>query len=738
MVSAKKTVPAVLASGLGMAALPTAAQQLEEIIVTAQKREQNIQDVSVSMSAFGGDRVRELAWRSSEDIAAQTPGLIGTSFSGDSTVSIFTIRGVGQNDFADHQEAPTALYVDGAYVGFTGAASVQLYDLDRVEVLRGPQGTLFGRNATGGLVHLISKKPTREFEAYADLTVAEFDQLRFEGAVSGPLTDKLSARLSLLQDSADGYFDNALGDDARDRDFSSARLQFDYRPTDWLDANIALRASRSDTVAGAYDFRPALNELGDMPTDFQGSPDSFPGINDGALNPLGENDREAYGATTTLVFRAEDFTITSITDFTELEKFYLEDSDGNPSLSLDYFTDQDSTQFSQEFRINGETENSRWVGGFYYLNLDGDYVSFLSAPTFGGANTNRYSLETDSWSLFGQFELDLSPTLTVIAGARYVEDKKDYDLLSECTPSPALPIGEPWLPGFPPNDCSIFTSGDPQNPLAVEAGPINLSRDDEDITATLSLNYKPHDNVLAYAKFSRGMKGGGFTAPLDGFLLVDELSYDPEILHSYEIGLKTDFWDGRARLNASAFYYDYEDYQGFVFQGVTSQVRNFDAEIFGGEIELFVNPGEGWEFAAGLSLLDATVKDVELSPGVFEDQDMITAPDVSVNFLGRRSWTLASGATISAQLDGTYVDEQQYNTNNSPLTLGEEYDLWNARISYEAPHGSNSWEVALFVNNLGDEEYQTYRFDLSDFFGYALLVYGPPRWAGAQFRYNWN
>ena len=178
--------------GLAIAALSAAsisagvnAAILEEVVVTAQKREQNLQDVGVSISAFTGDQARALGWNNSEDIAAQTPGLVTASFAGDSTVSIFSVRGVGQNDFADHQEAPTAMYVDGVYIANTGAAGFQMFDVDRVEVLRGPQGTLFGRNATGGLMHIINKKPTEEFEGYADLTLGDFDQVRFEGAVSG-------------------------------------------------------------------------------------------------------------------------------------------------------------------------------------------------------------------------------------------------------------------------------------------------------------------------------------------------------------------------------------------------------------------------------------------------------------------------------------------------------------------------------------------------------------------------
>lgn len=728
--------------GVGMAA-PAYAQLLEEIVVTAQKREQNLQDVSISVTAFSGEAVRDFGWTSNEEIAAHTPGLIGTSFSGDSTVSLFAIRGVGQNDFADHQEAPSAVYVDGAYVGFTGAAGIQMFDLDRVEVLRGPQGTLFGRNATGGLIHLISKRPTQEFEAYADITVAEYEQFRFEGALSGPLAENLSGRLSVMKDDSDGYFDNITGKDARDRDFLNVRAQLEYSPTEWANAHVSLWSNRTDDiVGGAYDFRTSFVTLGDSPTDYQGSPDATPGANDGALDPLGSNDKEAYGITGTVMLEAERFSVTSITDYADFKKFYEEDSDGNPARSLEYFADQDSTQFSQEIRVNGESERTRWVAGFYFLNLDGDYFTDLNAPTFGGAEINTYTLETNSWSIFGQVEYDFAAQMTLVAGLRWVTDEKDYELHAHCQPVDTLPVGAVFLEGFPANDCALFTSGDPASPLATEfkaltGEPVRLDRKDEDVAANVRLNYRVNDDVLLYAGFSRGMKGGGFTAPLDGFLTVPELIYEPEILHSYEVGFKSTLLGGKARLNASAFYYDYMDYQAFVFQGLTTQVRNQDAEVYGGEFELFVSPGDNLELAFGGSFLDATVKDVELSPGVFADQQMITAPDVTLNFLGKYTWTVADGS-LAVQVDGIYVDKQQYNTTNSPLTLGDDYTLWNARAGYSQVHGANEWEVSVFVKNLADEEYFTYLFDLSAFFGYSLLIYGPPRWVGAQFRYNWR
>lgn len=733
---------AAIAGAVALGAAPfgaSLAQELEEIVVVAQKREQNLQEIPISVTAFGGESIRDLGWLDAESIADQTPGLIATSFSGDSTVSIFSIRGVGQNDFADHQEAPTAVYVDNVYVGFTGAAGVQMYDLERVEVLRGPQGTLFGRNATGGLVHLISRRPTDSFESYADLTVGDFSQVRFEGAVSGPFSDTVRGRLSVLSDQADGYFRNFTGSDARERDFLNVRGQLAFNPTESLDGLLTVWTSQTNNIAaGAYDFTPAFLEIGDMAADFQGSTDDAPRPNTGSLNPLGSSDKEASDIALTLNYDTGRFVITSITEFGEFDKFYEEDSDGNDSRTLEYIATQDATQFSQELRIAGETGRASWVAGLYYLNLDGDYFTDLNAPTFGGATQQTYTLETESWSAFAHSEFRLTDRTSLTAGIRFITDQKDFDLLSVCVPVDTLAPGEPFLPGFPPNDCALYTSGDPANPFVVEAGPVNLERDDDDIAGVISLTHRFSDDAMVYGSINRGMKGGGFTAPLDGFLTIPEITYEPEILTSYEIGTKLEFADSRLRLNASAFTYDYEDYQAFVFQGLTTQVRNQDADITGGEIELDWRPADGLQIALGVALLDATVKDVELSPGNFADQDMILAPDLSLNLLARKSWTVGDDGRLMVQVDGLYVDEQQYNTTNSAITLGPSYTVWNARVGFSKLHGDNEWDVSVFANNFTDEEYTTYQFDLGAFFGYSLEIFAPPRWVGAQFRYRWH
>ncbi len=717
------------------------AQVLEEVVVTAQKREQNIQDVGVSITALSGDQIEALGLRSSEDIAAQTPGLIATSFSGDSSVSIFSIRGVAQNDFADHQEAPTAMYVDGVYIANTGAAGFQMFDVDRVEVLRGPQGTLFGRNATGGLVHVINKKPTDEFEAYIDSTIGNFNAGRIEAAVGGAISDNVNGRFSILRDKADGYFENPTGPDMRNRDLTSWRGQIAVELSEATEVNLSVWSNVVDNNrAGAYDFRTSYMEIGDIDTDWQGSPDDTPAPNYGNQNPIGVIDKDSKGATVTLTHDFENMTLTSITDVQSLSKFYREDSDGNLSRSLDFYSDQDGDQFSQEIRLDGGDEDTKWVGGFYYLSIDGKYDSEIAMPTFGGATKNEFTLETSSWSLFGQIEQDLSDKLKVTAGLRYTSDEKEYAIDSTCSPVDTLPLGGSWNndPAFGPNDCSWFSSFDPANPIIVEVDQVfAFDRKDDDFSGKLQLDYRISDDTLVYGGVSRGMKGGGYTAPLDGFLPANELSYEPEILTSYEAGIKATMMDGRARINAGVFHYDYDDYQGFIFQGLTSVVRNHQANITGGEVEFYISPAEGWDISLGMSKIDATVKDVEVSSGVFADQTMITAPDLSANWLVRKSWSAFCGE-MSAQVDGYYVDDQQYNTTNSILASGEAYSVWNARVGYSAEHGKNSYEVSLFAKNLADEEYKTYGFDLAEFFGYTLEVYGPPRMYGLQARYNFH
>ncbi|MEO0399536.1 MAG: TonB-dependent receptor [Pseudomonadota bacterium] len=739
---------------LGLSATAALAE-VDTIVVTAQKREQSAQDVGIAISAFSGTQVEELGWRDSEAIAFQTPGLIATSFSGGSSTGLFSIRGISQNDFADHQEAPSAVYLDGVYLATTSQTTSELFDVSRVEVLKGPQGTLFGRNATGGLVHIITNEPTDEFEGYGTVTIAEFNQIRLEGAVSGPLSDSIRARLSFMSDNADGYFenrnvgvqparDNAFGgfpaasedgaEDFRGRDHQNLRAQIDFDVAENAVLGFTLNYGVVDNIGNAYDTVPTPAGVIDLTTtDFYGTP-VIAEVNAEAPNIRGFVDKESISYTGDFNYTGENFNLVAILNYSNSEKTYQEDDDGGPFNVATFGTDQDASTLTGELRLDGQSGALTWQAGYYFLNIDGDYFSTFQFPAVTGAGGPGvfdgfgygidldYTLETTAHALFGQLEYDLNDQLRFIVGGRWTSDNKDYSILGSCVNDPD--------PSIAPNTtCEDFILG---GGFLIDEGLTDLELNDDFFTWKAQIEYSPTDDVLLYAGYNRGVKAGSFTAPLDGFLTVDELAFEPEKLDAYEVGVKADLLENRLRVNASGFYYDYTDYQGFIFVGLASVVRNFEAEMYGGELEVIAAPTDGLEIRAGLSLLDATVFDVEVGPGTFADQNFVLAPDVTANWLIRKEFPVNGDDTFAIQFDGFYTGEQSYNTINGPLVTGDAYVLMNARLSYGFQIGETNAEAALFVRNLANEENQTYAFDLSGFFGNTIQVFGPPRIFGGS------
>jgi len=709
------------------------AQGIEEIVVTAQKREQSLQDVGISVTAFSGRQIEELGFSGSEEISRMTPGLLFTLPGGSASIGFPAIRGVSQNDFGPHQEVPNAVCVDEAYLSFNGANQHQMFDLERVEVLRGPQGTLFGRNATGGLIHYVSRRPTREFEGYGDLTIGEHDQVRFQGAVSGPLTDRLQGRLSFATDHNDSYIENRVGPDTGENESWSGRGQLLFQPTDDVEVHVSLFGGVNDSDAlGPYQRRtgiPDADGLGvnlDENVDFYGTCpgcDPFGYIdNDGDphamdIDRVGFLERDTWGITGKLTWEFDRFTLTSITHYLEFSFDYLEDQDVSPVAFTEFAFGQDADQFSQEIRLNGEMDRLRWVAGFYYLGIESaNHMSFHLLPPFVGVLLDTaWSVDTESWAVFGQFEYDLAPRWTFIGGLRWTEDRKEIDLLNTVT---VVGVG---AFDFPFNEATV-------GPLA--------EQDDGDYSFKVELDYRPVDDWLLYASITRGNKGGSFSAPLDMSATPPaSVPYGPETILAYEIGLKSQFLDGRARLNAAAFYYDYDDYQAFRLENLVQVVFNAQARIYGAEVEFLLEPADGWLLMLGASLLDAEVEDVVLPSGRVTDREPPQAPAFTLNGLLRREWA-AFGGTMAVQADFNYVDDYQASVLNSPATHIPSHVIGNARLSW-AP-ADERWEMAVFVKNIADAEAETYAFDLvNSGLPFNQIIYLPPRWVGGQVIYRW-
>ena len=744
----KRLVNATLLSLALLGAGPLAAAVLEEVIVTAQKREQSMQDVGISVTAFTGDQLSELGMTNPVDLAAQTPGLSFTQEHTGANTQL-AIRGISQRDFADHHEPPVATYVDGAYVASMGAVHSLMYDVERVEVLRGPQGTLFGRNSTGGLLHIINKKPTEEFDLYSELTIAEYSEVKFEGAIGGAISDRVLGRLSVATHHADGWMENRIGEDLMDAGTYSVRGQLLFKVTDDTDFLLKIFNVEDDSAGSSYTHTPNAygpDGLGyqvprdELATwfDFFGNPwqtcvgcDGYGYIDPdedprtGSFNETGYYDRHMKGIAGTLTVGLGDMTLTSVTDYWEMEKSLLEDIDGSPLPSIDFFYDQDFKQFSQELRLNGATDRLDWIAGVYFLDIDVESASgipnFNLAPHLGlhfpGAfipYTTGFNAQTDtqSWAIFGHLEYALNDQWSVIGALRYTDDEKEADYVLEDN-------------GFPPVHQEFNTDTAPNALLKFE----NWS-------AKLELDWRPSDNTLLYLSYNRGHKAGSFNYPFIGPIQdFSTMSHDEEEVDSYELGYKGDLADGRVRLNANVFYYDYSDYQASFFVNFANIVGNLDAEIIGAEIELTMQPTDQLELLLGVSLLDAESKDVGMPDGSIQDRGMASAPDMTANALARYTIPLANGSDIALQVDFNYSDDYCFSVVCAPSEENDSYSVTNARVSYTT--SDQRWTISAFVRNLTDEEYRVYATD-SAFATFMTSTYNPPRWYGGTVAFHWN
>lgn len=786
MKSSPLALAIAVASPMLFSAMDISASVLEEVVVTAQKRQQSLQDVGIAVTAFNGNQLEQLGYDNAQQITAMTPGVTTIQPNGPS--SFFTsIRGVGQNDFSgDHQESPVAVYIDEAYVSAASGAGFQLFDMERVEILRGPQGTLFGRNATGGLVHYITRKPSQETDGYIDVTYGDNNQIKLEGAVGGGLTDAVSGRLSFLRNKHDPYIKNRIGKDLNNGDDWAVRgqLLFEFEKAEWV---LSAKAGEQDIDSGFFKHSSArtnpvtglgeafagadLQNLGDsqVPAFTENNND----VHSGAYNVIGHNKVETKGFTSNFKYEFENFDLVSITDYQSLEKDYLEDSDASPNDFFSFFLQSDMSQWSQEIRISGETDNLRWVGGAYYLNIEGDFANggiaanFFRAA-FAGAGLDDPSLdtlglyspfktETKSTAFFGQVEFDLSEEFTVHAGMRWSnEDKntdyKQYASLFSATDSSTvstldgLGLGGPLFT-FSPTQVTNDPGGTGFGEALVTGNPSDANIDKDLITAKLQLDWKPNADTLVYASYNRGIKAGGFNAPLDATLFYNgsrptsEMKFDEEVLNAYELGFKWSSEDGKLRVNAASYYYDYQDYQAFALESLTTYVFNTDAEVKGAEIEIFATPVEGLDIMLGAGFIDNNVEDAYTLPsGEAVDRTAVLTPDWNLNGLIRYEWPAFDGS-VAAQLDATYMGEHYFQLKNSPVAKEDAYILSNARVSYTSP--DQSWRVDAFVNNLTDEEYRTMAFDLAGEpavggFGLVENYYGLPRWWGVSVNYAWG
>ncbi|MBN7799050.1 TonB-dependent receptor [Parahaliea mediterranea] len=709
---------------------------LEEVVVTAQKRAENSQDVPITMTAFSGDDMIGLGLSETSELGQFIPGLELSTTSGEGSQLIIFLRGAGLNDFNTNNAGPIGIYTDEVYISSPILTSFQFFDSERLEILKGPQGTLYGRNTTGGAVKFISNKPGDEFEFKARASYGRFDSRDLEVAVSGPVSDKVSARVAFKKADSAGYIKNRVtGGRDNGTDTLAWRGTVDIDVTD----NFFLRANIHGATSDSEGF--SFNHLGVLPggvdaLGYSGPDDEFTG----EYNEDNQNDLDSIGGYIEARLELDTVSITSISAFDGVDSLVDEETDASPLslISIDYGVESET--FSQELRVSGESGSVEWlVGGFYLKeDLDQDQTVDLFgelrgltggvSDPFGWATGGAPVLfartlnaqESESFAVFSQADIALTDRLTLTLGGRYTDESRTFDASTRLEDEVLFGAGGLVIYDFD-----------------------GLKLDDDAFSWRAGLDFAATDNVLVYASVASGFKSGGFNG---GFLSLDAAEaavqlepYEPEYLTAYEIGVKSDLFDNSLRLNAALFLNDFSDLQVFTLVNTeTLPIQVLDnassAQVVGLEFDITYYPTDNLLVSVSGALLDSELKDFVSDEGLdFSGNELARTPDTSVTGLIRYDHELSDYGNLYAQASAAYKSSVFFSTENNPLIAQDGYTLVNARVGYQ--HSSHNWELALFVNNLGNETYFTNATDLSDF-GLIPRFVGMPRMWGVELAVN--
>lgn len=742
---ATRRLSLLLAGATLTASLPVMAQSgnslLEETIVTAQHREENVQDIPITVTALSSTELEEAQIFGAAEIAYKAPGLAYAEFAPGQ--ALLSMRGVSSSDDGAGMDNSVALFLDGVYIGKGASINFNMFDLERIEVLRGPQGTLFGRNAVGGALNVVTSKPSDELTAKAGVTAGNEGQLRYQGLISGPLGDNVAGKLSYSHREHDGFVKNTvLNKDQQDEDVDSMRgqLRFTTESSDWLLSGDYMEDSRQDMgrvpiVAGNPADTVELWKAGG-------------GSRDKVLAPAdGGSYREAKGISLTGDIEFDRGTFTSITAWRNAKTDWQMASIGvawnGGAEVIDNIQEKIDT-YSQEFRWTSNLDGPlNYTGGIYLLQENTDrreaFELQFGSGVPGGSGTyavfgNEISEQdnvTKSYAAYLQGDYAFDDQWTLTLGGRFTyDDKRTKSTSVNCGNTP----GE--FEGF--KGCE---SG--RGSLSIIPNTFKVAGDDDwdDFSPKVSLQYQQSDEVMFFGTIAKGFKSGGFGgAP--GSIEQASTPVDAETVWNYEIGMKGDFLDNSLRLNATAFYMDYEDLQIVRF-GPTAEAPEFgqfitknigSADIAGVEVEFTWYPTEHLRLSGNYAYLDTEVNDlvIETAGGTVDasGSDLRQAPENSGALTAAYNIPLSSGANIDLRVDYTYVDEQIMDYIQQK-TIVEEATLFDARASWTS--ADEAWNVAVWGKNLTDEEWISHSYVIGPG---VIGVYAPPQTYGVSLTWS--
>jgi iron complex outermembrane receptor protein len=707
---------------------------IENIMVTARRVEEPLQKVPVAITAFTTKDIENKHITNIQQLALATPNLWMEKNTSSSSGSRASIRGIGEDESMFTSDTPVGIYIDDVYIPRQTGAQFDLYEVERIEVLRGPQGTLYGRNTSAGAIKLVSKHPTQDFALNLYAAVGNFGQLDARGMVSVPVVDWFSFQVAAMTRNHDGYDENLYnGDFVNDQDIWGIRTSLRFMPSDRLDilvvGDVLRERSTPGFPLGFVPQAPFINGFGVGEPNFNeqldGDTDAHTLLSD-LTEPL--NDLDQSGIYATVGWQAsEKFELKSVTSWRKMENLFLVDGDGQvgnqflPGIIPEFLPlfhimqDQEQSQFSQEFQFIGSiTQAIDYVAGIYYFTEENQ--QFTENAVLSPIGFNRYtdsSLDTKSYAGYASFDFRLKDNLTLTAGGRWTEDTKDFDITA------FYPDGSQMIACVAP-DGTIVNSRlpcDENAPPGSVDTPVesHLKESWSRFTPRLALSWNARENILAYVDISTGFKSGAFDGRAnEGSTILPLQPIAPEDIRSYEIGMKADFFRNTWRLNIAAFLTDYNDLQGTGTDPDGNFIRFSlgDVETSGAEIETIVVPVDGLQLTGNLALLDTKFTQKNF------DQEVDCAPygtgdiDLQLKYSPKTSYRIGALYTTPNKVArGHFSFGANYNYKakhflgfcNAPAQTQKAYGLVDGIIAYDT--GNGRWRFEIVANNLTNEDY---------------------------------
>ena len=700
----------------------SAQNDISEILVTARRREESLQTTPLSITALGSEQLSQRSIEIISDIDAFAPNLSfdhSAGISGSMNSASIYMRGIGQSDFLLTTDPGVGIYLDGVNISRSMGSVLDVVDLEQIEVLRGPQGTLFGKNTIGGAILLSSKVPTDEFEGSAEVTFGNYERADAKVNLNIPITDNLLSRVTLGTFNKDGYADRiVVGDKLGSQYTNTARASLRWLPTldtaidfhtDYTQSrgasvpnSVIIVDANASAISGAYNAFAAANNF--IPGFGMGIPydQRFQTADPYETYATGPNanKHDIWGASLTLTHEFENVTLKSITGYRTFDSFFGRDPDGSPITIIHTTDDVTHREFSQEITLSGFSFDDKldWLFGIYFIDEKGednitvpivpDLFSLEEHPISGNPNplfgvplsvNGLTRIDQQSYAAFGHMNLSLTDQLRVSFGARYTHEEK------------YVMVGQKFT------DFGVFIVADPDDENSFN----NLS-------PRVGVDYQVNGDFMIYASYSQGFKSGGYT----GRYVVPAESLRPfreETVSTYEVGFKSEFADGRLRLNGSAYFSEYDDMQLLVFKEIAPQTRNAaEGEIKGFEIETYIQASESLLIDLAIGYTDAEYKKI----GV-EDFDDITIP-VTLNdkFVDTPEWDINLGiqyiknvanlGRMTLRIDYSYRTEYANDAINTPQLMQDDVGLLNLKAAYEDER--ERWSISVFAKNVTDKD----------------------------------